>query len=109
MIITKSGYIFNIDINATKSIYNHIPKEVFKISDYLPELTNFLFSLGIDINKPIKYNLNDSSDLVYIAVGKYTCEHGYEIDFYGDDKFVSTVFYMKEKNHIEIEVFGIKT
>ena len=77
------------------------------LSEYLPELTHFLSSLGIEIEKPVKYDPNDTYDLLYKTFGTVTSKNGYEIDFYGENKYVSVVVISDPDNTIIIEVFGI--
>lgn len=109
--ITRNDYIFEIDIDVTRTFYAESKKVFDGLSDYLPELTDFLSSLGIDMDKPVKYNrygTYETDDLVYQVFGKVTWREGYEIDFYGKDKYVSVVVSSKKDGNIFLEVFGIQ-
>ena len=75
-------YVFDIDIEKTKRFYFDTPKVFVCLSGYLPELTHFMASLGIDIEKPVKYNLSGTSDLLYRTFGTVSSKNGYELDFY---------------------------
>lgn len=105
--IIRDNYIFDIDLRKSKSFYSNAPKVFDGISEYLPELTHFLVSLGIDIEKPVKYDPNDTYDLLYTTFGTVSCKDGYELDFYGEDKYVSVVVTDSRENIITLEVFGI--
>ena len=104
--VIRDDYTFNIDIEKTESFYSDAPRTFDCLSGYLPDLTHFLTSLGIDIEKPVKYDPNDTSDLLYRTFGSFTSKTGYELDFYGEGKFVSVVIFAGE-NIMNIEVFGI--
>lgn len=104
--VIRDDYVFDIDIEKTKSFYSDAPKVFDCLSEYLPELTHFMALLGIDIEKPVKYDPNDKYDLLYKTFGTVASKNGYELDFYGEDKYVSVVVYAC-KNIITIEVFGI--
>lgn len=105
--VTKDDYIFFIDTEKAESYYCATPKIIDRLAGYLPDLTQFLASLGIDIEKPVVYDLNDPSDLLYKTFGTFTYKDGYEIDFYGEDKMVSVVVYARE-DIIEVVLFGVK-
>ena len=105
--IIRDDYVFDIDIEKTKSFYSDAPKMFNCLSEYLPELTHFMALLGIDIEKPVKYDPNDTYDLLYTTFGTVASKNGYELDFYGEDKYVSVVVMLARKNIITIEVFGI--
>ena len=49
----RDDYVFEIDIEITKSFYSNAPKVFNQLSGYLTELTHFMTSLGIDIEKII--------------------------------------------------------
>ncbi|PKM73705.1 MAG: hypothetical protein CVU91_01215 [Firmicutes bacterium HGW-Firmicutes-16] len=55
-------YVFSIDIKRAKGFYSDAPKVLDGLSEYLPELTCFIASLGIDIEKPVKYDPDDTYD-----------------------------------------------
>jgi len=102
------NYVFDIDVEKTKRFYLDRPKVFDWLAGYLPELTHFMAMLGIDIEKPVKYNQDDVTDLLYKAFGVVSSKNGYELDFYGEDKFVSVVVFVPaHENIITIEVFGI--
>ncbi len=105
--VMRDDYVFEIDMEKANSFYSDKQKVFDGISDYLPELTQFLASLGIDIEKPMKYDLNDSTDLVYKTFGKVSSVNGYELDFYGEDIFISVVIISTHENIITFEIFGI--
>ncbi len=75
--IIVDDYIFDIDIEKTESSYSNAPRVFDCISEYLPELTHFLESLGIDIEKPVKYDPDDTYDLFYTTFGTFTTKTGY--------------------------------
>lgn len=108
-------YVFDTDIEKTKRFYLDKPKVFDCLSGYLPELTHFMASLGIDIEKPVKHNLSDMSDLLYTTFGTFTTKTGYELDFYGENKYVSVVIFENETKYkvslhediINVEVLGI--
>lgn len=104
--VIRDDYVFEIDIEKTEALYSHLPRISASLSGYLPELTQFFGSLGIDIEKPIKYKPGDTSDLLYRTYGTYTCGQGYEMDFYGKDKFVSVVVHARQR-YVDVEVFGV--
>ena len=104
--VIKDGYVFDIDMERTKNFYSYAPQVFNRLFEYLPELTHFLASLGIDIEKPLKYDLNNTYDLLYRTFGSCTSKEGYELDFYGENKYVSVVIYNREV-FLEIEVLGI--
>lgn len=104
--VIRDDYTFDINIEKTESFYADAPQVFDCLSEYLPDLTYFLASLGIDIEKPVKYNKNDTSDLLYRTFGTFTSKTGYELDFYGEDKYVSVAISARE-NIMDIEVFGI--
>lgn len=109
-------FVFDIDIEKTKRFYLDTPKVFDCLYEYLPELTHFMESLGIDIEKPVKYDMDDTHDLLYTTFGTVTTKTGYELDFYGEDKYVSVAIFKNEskykvsahENIINVEVFGIK-
>jgi len=105
--IIRDDYVFDIDIEKTKSFYSEAPKVFDCLSKYLPELTHFIASLGIDIEKPVKYDLADTYDLLYTTFGTVSSKNGYELDFCGADKYVSVVVISARENIIAIKVFGI--
>jgi len=113
--VIRDDYVFDIDIEKAIRFYADSPKAFNGLSGYLPELTQFMASLGIDIEKPVKYDLSDTYDLLYKTFGTYTTIAGYELDFYGEEKYVSVVIFpnnIKSKlsvpeNIIYVEVFGV--
>lgn len=105
--VIRDDYVFEIDFEKTKMFYLDTPKVFDCLSGYLPELTHFMASLGINIEKPVKYNRSDTSDLLYRTFGTVSSKNGYELDFYGEDKYVSVVVIPAHENIISIEVFGI--
>lgn len=113
--VIRDDYVFDIDIEKAKSFYSDLPRVFNGLSEYLPELTRFMASLGIDIEKPVKYNPDDTYDLLYRTCGTFTTKTGYELDFFGEDKYVSVVPFENETKHkrsgskdiINIAVFGI--
>ena len=78
MIIEKYDWKFNVDLQKTQSIYGNRVKSEIDAQSQVPELVNFLSELGIDIEKPDKYNL-DLSDVVYTFIGSAESETNYEI------------------------------
>lgn len=114
--VIMDDYIFDIDIEKTESSYSDAPRVFNCLSEYLPELTHFLELLGIDIEKPVKYDPDEMHDLLYTTFGTFTSKTGYEIDFYGEDKYVSVVIFKNETKYkasvhediINVEVFGIR-
>jgi hypothetical protein len=104
--IIWDDYTFYIDIDKAESFYSDAPQVFDCLSGYLPDLTRFLASLGIDIEKPLKYDLSDTSDLLYKTFGTFVSKTGYELDFYGEGKYVSVVIFSRE-NMMNVEVFGI--
>lgn len=105
--VIRDDYVFNIDIEKTKSLYSNMPIIFDGLSEYLPELTHFFVSLGIDIEKPVKYDLNDTYDLLYTTFGSVSSKNGYELDFHRKDKYVSVAVVSAHENIISLEVFGI--
>lgn len=113
--VIRDDYTFYIDIEKKQCIYTDAPRVFGGHSEYLPELINFLASLGIDIEKPVVYNLNDTYDLLYMAFGNFNTKTGYKLDFYSEDKYVSVVIFENKTkykqstpaNVINLEVFGI--
>jgi len=107
MKINKYDWQFNVDIQETQLMYNsNMLKSIIDVNSQLPELVDFLSELGINIEKPDKYNL-DFSDVIYTYIGSAESETNYEIDMYGKEQFISIVVY--HKNGIVIlEVFGMK-
>lgn len=99
-------YVFDINIEKTKGFYYDTPKVFGGLTEYLPELTCFMASLGIDIEKPVKYS---PGDFLYTTFGTVTSKNGYELDFYGEDKYVSVAVISACEDVITIEVFGIKS
>lgn len=81
------------------------------INDYLPELTDFFSHIGVGIQKPYAFDKGDTTDLCYYAFGKAVPEkgHEYEIDFYGENKFVSVVLVKgdTENERFVVELFGV--
>ena len=113
--VIRDDYVFGIDIEKAKSFYFYLPRVFNGLSEYLPELTRFMTSLGIDIEKPVKYDPNDTYDLLYRTYGTFTTKTGYELDFFGKGKYVSVVPLENETKHkqsgskgtINVAVFGI--
>lgn len=62
------------------------------MAEYLPELTEFFDMAGVDIRKPL--NPEVGNRLCYLAFGTATSQTGYELDFYGFEKFISIVLYL---------------
>jgi hypothetical protein len=106
--VIRDDYVFDIDIEKAKGFYSDAPKVFDGLTEYLPELTCFMASLGIDIEKPVKYDPNDAYDFLYTTFGTVTSKNGYELDFYGEDKYVSVAVISACESVITIEVFGIK-
>lgn len=106
MKIEKYGWQFNVDIQKTQLKYSDRLKSIIDAQSQLPELLNFLSELGIDIEKPDKYN-SDFSDVVYTCIGSAQSETNYEIDMYGKEQYISIVVYNKNGS-VMLEVFGMK-
>lgn len=107
MIIDKDDWQFDIDIQKTQLMYFTRLKPIIDAQAQLPELANFLSELGIDIEKPDKYN-SDFSDVLYTCVGSAKSKTNYEIDMYGKEQFISIVIYNMNDTVI-LEVFGMKS
>ena len=106
MKINKYDWQFNIDIQKTQLMYCKRLKSRIDAQNQLPELVDFLSELGIDIERPDKYN-SDFSDVLYTCAGSAKSETNYEIDIYGKEQYISLVVF--NKNDIVIfEVFGMK-
>ncbi len=113
--VIRDDYVFDIDIEKAKSFYSDLPRVFNGLSEYLPELTRFMTLLGIDIEKPVKYAPNDMYDLLYRTYGTFTTETGYELDFLGEDIYVSVIPSKNETKHkqsgskdiINVTVLGI--
>jgi hypothetical protein len=104
--VIRDDYIFYIDSEKAESFYSNTPRVFDCLCEYLPDLTHFLASLGIDIEKPVKYDLNDTSVLSYVKFGSFTSKTGYELDFYDEGQYVSVVI-LERENIMNIQVFGI--
>lgn len=105
MKIDKYGWQFNVDIQKTQLMYSNRVKPIIDARRQLPELVRFLNELGIDIEKPDKYN-SDFSDVIYTCIGSAKSETNYEIDMYGKEQHISIVVY-NENGLVMLEVFGI--
>lgn len=105
MIIEKYDWKFNVDLQKTQSMYGNRVKSEIDAQSQVPELVNFLSELGIDIEKPDKYN-SDLSDVVYTFIGSAESETNYEIDMYGKERFISIVIY-NINGSVMLEVFGM--
>ena len=87
--IDQYGYRFRIDRERTRAAYEKRPSAGNWLRGALPELSEFLAALGIDVERPDN-GAEDCSDLVYTAYGAFQAyEGGYEIDFSGPEKSVS--------------------
>ncbi len=106
MRIDKYNWQFDIDIQKTQLIYKHRLDNIIDKDKQLPELTNFLNELGIDIEKPDRYH-SDFSDVTYTCIGNANSENGYEIDMYGKNQYISIVIY-NEDDIVTLEVFGMR-
>ncbi len=106
MIIEKYDWQFDIDIEKTQLIYKCRLDNIIDRDKQLPELTNFLKELGIDIEKPDTYD-SDFSDATYTCIGNADSENGYEIDMYGKNQYISIVVYNKN-DIVTLEVFGMR-
>lgn len=105
MIIDKYNWQFDVNVQKTRLMYSNRSKSIIKIQNQLPELTDFLSELGIDIEKPDEFNL-DFSDVVYTYIGNAKSETNYEIDMYGKEQYISIVIYNKNGS-VMLEVFGM--
>jgi len=105
MKIDKYDWEFDIDIQKTQLMYVNRLRSIIDSHVKIPELVNFLSELGIDIEKPDKYNSN-FSDVLYSCFGSAKSKTGYEIDMYGIEQFISIVVYNKNDTVI-LEVFGM--
>ncbi len=106
MIIEKYDWQFDIDIQKTRLIYKSRLDNIINRSKQLPELTNFLNELGIDIGKPDRYD-SDFSHVTYTCIGNAVSENGYEIDMYGKNKYLSIIVY-SEDDIVRLEIFGMR-
>ena len=106
MRIEKYDWRFDIDIQRTQLIYIRRTDNIINRDKQLPELTNFLNELGIDIEKTDRYD-SDFSDVTYTCIGNADSENGYEIDMYGKNQYISIVVY-NEGDLVTLEVFGIR-
>lgn len=106
MRIEKYDWRFDIDIQRTQLIYIRRTDNIINRDKQLPELTNFLNELGIDIEKPDRYN-SDFSDVIYTCIGNADSENRYEIDMYGKNQYISIVVY-NEDDIVTLEVFGMR-
>lgn len=106
MIIEKYDWQFDIDIQKTQLIYKCRLDNIINRARQLPELTNFLNELGIDIGKPDRYD-SDFSHVIYTCIGNADSENGYEIDMYGKNQYISIVVY-NEDDIVRLEVFGMR-
>ncbi len=88
--VSYQDWTFVVDVEKTKLICGEIHPSAAVLRGFLPELTGFLKSLAIDIDKPIE---RTDGELIYQFFGTAFSEQGYEIDFYGADKFASVVVY----------------
>nr|WP_326185359.1 hypothetical protein [uncultured Oscillibacter sp.] len=104
--ILYEDYIFHTDAAANRQDYARRPAAPVALSGYLPELTAFLDTLGIDINKP-RPPFGDFSDLCYDIQGTFSTASGCELDFSAPGKYVSCVLFGKN-GRITVEVFGIR-
>lgn len=104
------GWEFIIDELKSKQYYAKMPVIFDSISGYLPEMTDFLSHIGVDVRKPYKYEKDDTSDLCYYSFGKAISDEGYEIDFYEENKFVSIAFIQDEADtqRFIVELFGVR-
>ena len=81
--IDQYGYRFRIDRERTRAAYEKRPSAGNWLRGALPELSEFLAALGIDVERPDN-GAEDWSDLVYTVYGTFQAyEGGYEIDFSG--------------------------
>ena len=107
--IDQYGYCFRIDRERTRTAYEKRPSAGSWMRDALPELSEFLAVLGIDVEKPDS-RAEDWSDLVYTVYGTFqTYEGGYEIDFSGPEKSVSCCLFQVAEDRFCVEVFGLSS
>ena len=105
--IDQYGYHFRIDRERTRAAYEKRPSAGSWLRGALPELSEFLADLGIDVERPDN-GAEDCSDLVYTAYGAFQAyEGGYEIDFSGPEKSVSCCLFQVAEDRFCIEVFGL--
>lgn len=105
--IYQYGYRFRIDRERTRAAYEKRPSAGNWLRGALPELTEFLAALGIDVEKPDE-SAEDGSDLVYTAYGTFQAyAGGYEIDFSGPGKLASCCLFQADADSFRAEVFGL--
>ena len=102
-----SGWTYKIDEQETLCFYKKQQPVFNDIADKIPQLTQFLIELCVDISKPCNY-CESTSDLLYYVYGEAKSETGYEIDFYGDNAFATVVMLiMDTKDIFLMEIFGL--
>ena len=106
--VQHQGWLFTIDEERCTELYNSMDEKESKLRTYLPELTAFFDSVCVDITKPCDHG-NDPADLCFWSFGSAISEKGYELDFYGENKFVSVVVSNSVliPGRIDFEVFGV--
>lgn len=104
-ILYKDSIIYT-DPDANRRGYAQRPAAPVVLSDYLPELTAFLDTLGIDINRP-RPPFEDLSCLCYDIRGTFFSSTGYELDFSAPGKYVSCVLH-GGNGRVTVEVFGVR-
>ena len=106
--VIRDGYEFNLDLEKSKAFYRDRPIIFPGLSSYLPELTAFLNTLGIDIEKPVKYRYHDSSDLSYKVFGVVEAYGKYELNFHDENRFANISFYKKkDEEGLYLEIFDL--
>ena len=105
--ICRYGYLFHIDWERTHATYEKRLSAGSWLRGALPELTEFLADLGIDVERPDN-SAEDWSDLVYTAYGTFQAyEGGYEIDVSGPEKPASCCLFQIAEDRFCVEVFGL--